>query len=69
MTLELDHINGIYNDNRPENLVPLCPTHHQYMHSRFKNEILDIVEKYLEMWKQDQNHFINTHILNDCSND
>lgn len=41
------HYNEDHNDNRPENLVPLCPTHHQYMHSRFKEEISDTVEKYV----------------------
>ena len=30
------HMNENHNDNRPENLVPLCPTHHQYMHSKHK---------------------------------
>ena len=28
MSLELDHINGIYNDNRIENLRFLCPNRH-----------------------------------------
>jgi hypothetical protein len=42
------HMNEDRNDNRPENLIPLCPTHHQYVHSRFKNEVLDKIEKYIE---------------------
>lgn len=41
------HMNENHNDNRPENLVPLCPTHHQYFHSRYKNEVIDIVTKYV----------------------
>ena len=41
------HLNEDHNDNRPENLVPLCPTHHQYMHSRFKSEIQYIVDDYI----------------------
>jgi len=41
------HYNEIHTDNRPENLVPLCPTHHQYMHSRYKNLILKKVEQYI----------------------
>lgn len=41
------HYNENHHDNRPENLVPLCPTHHQYMHSRYKEEILDIVNDYV----------------------
>jgi len=45
------HMNEDHNDNRIENLVPLCPTHHQYMHSRYKKEILPKVEKYIEEFK------------------
>jgi hypothetical protein len=41
------HMNEDHNDNRPENLVPLCPTHHQYLHSRYRKEIIDIVEDYV----------------------
>lgn len=41
------HLNENHNDNRPENLVPLCPTHHQYMHSRHKEKIIDKVEAYI----------------------
>jgi hypothetical protein len=33
-------------NNSPENLIPLCPTHHQYIHSRFKNEIIGIVDDF-----------------------
>ena len=41
------HVNENHKDNRPENLVPLCPTHHQYVHSRYRNEIQPIIETYL----------------------
>ena len=41
------HVNKQHNDNRPENLVPLCPTHHQYMHSKHKHLIENIVKDYL----------------------
>ena len=42
------HVNHDHHDNRPENLVPLCPTHHQYVHSRFADEVTPIIDKYLE---------------------
>ena len=42
------HMNEDHGDNRPENLVPLCPTHHTYMHSKYKDMILPQVEKYLK---------------------
>jgi len=41
------HVNENHDDNRPENLVPLCPTHHSYMHSRYKIEIQPIIDKYI----------------------
>lgn len=45
------HLNENHDDNRPENLVPLCPTHHLYMHSRFRILIQEIVDKYIrEKW-------------------
>ena len=44
-------MNEDHSDDRIENLVPLCPTHHQYMHSRYKSEILPKVEEYVEKFK------------------
>jgi len=44
------HFNEDHNDNTPENLIPLCPTHHSYMHSRYKGEILHIVEEYIKQF-------------------
>ena len=42
------HLNENHNDNDPKNLIPLCPTHHQYMHSRYKKEIENIVDSYVK---------------------
>lgn len=33
------HFDKNRNNNAPENLIPMCPTHHQYMHSNFKHLI------------------------------
>jgi len=41
------HVNENHEDNRPENLVPLCPTHHQYIHSRFRDQIQSRIDTYL----------------------
>ena len=49
--VSVHHYNENHNDNAPENLIPLCPTHHQYMHSRYKEEILNIVENYVNKFK------------------
>lgn len=42
------HVNEDHDDNRPENLVPLCPTHHQYVHSRYRNEVQPFIDAYLK---------------------
>lgn len=44
------HMNENHKDNRPENLVPLCPTHHQYMHSKHKCLIEHKVLEYIQNW-------------------
>lgn len=46
--VEVHHYNHNHSDNRPENLVPLCPTHHQYLHSRYADEIKNIVDSYVK---------------------
>ncbi len=38
-----------HENNDPQNLVPLCPTHHAYWHSRYRflieNQVVAWVEK------------------------
>lgn len=41
-------------NNNPENLVPLCPTHHTYLHSQHKNLISGEVDNYVENFIADQ---------------
>jgi hypothetical protein len=43
----IHHVNENHRDNDPKNLVPLCPTHHQYMHSKHKILIQEKVDKYI----------------------
>lgn len=31
--VEVHHLDENHSNNQPENLIPLCPTHHQYWHS------------------------------------
>ena len=40
------HYDGNNKNNELNNLIPLCPTHHVYIHSRYKDEIIQIVEEY-----------------------
>jgi 5-methylcytosine-specific restriction endonuclease McrA len=46
--LTVHHVNEDKKDTSPKNLVPLCPTHHQYAHSRYKGEIQHIIDDYVE---------------------
>lgn len=45
--ISIHHYDENHSNNEPNNLVPLCPTHHQYMHSRYKYLIDDIVKDYI----------------------
>lgn len=45
------HLNEDHEDNRPENLIPLCPTHHHYCHSKYKCLVDEEIEKYVINWK------------------
>lgn len=40
------HYDGDNTNNNPENLIPLCPTHHTYWHSRHKHLIEEQVNGY-----------------------
>lgn len=46
------HLDENHDNNDPSNLIPLCPTHHQYWHSKFKYIIEDLVVDYITKWKQ-----------------
>jgi len=42
------HFDENHSNDDPKNIIPLCPTHHCYMHSRFKKEIISKIEDYLK---------------------
>jgi len=46
--LDVHHYDGNRKNNSVENLIPLCPTHHRYMHSPYAHEIESLVKKYIE---------------------
>lgn len=53
--VEVHHYDEDNKNESPENLIPLCPTHHKYWHSRYKYIIAEGVENY-------RNNFIkNNH--------
>ena len=42
------HYDENHYNNDPRNLIPLCPTHHQYVHSRYKDEIICTIDEYIK---------------------
>lgn len=37
-------------NNAPENLIPICPTHHVYFHSRYRNLVEVKIDEYRAEW-------------------
>ena len=50
--ISVHHDDHNHLNDSPDNLIPLCPTHHQYIHSRYSEEVQPIIDKYLKEWKQ-----------------
>jgi HNH endonuclease len=46
------HMDENRSNNEPSNLIPLCPTHHQYWHSRYRRLIENSVYSYISEWKE-----------------
>lgn len=44
--VSVHHYDGDKTNNNRDNLIPLCPTHHQYLHSRHRELIIDKIEEY-----------------------
>lgn len=42
------HYDENHHNNDPANLVPLCPTHHQYVHSSYKHLVIEKVNQYVK---------------------
>jgi len=44
--VEVHHYDKNHENNEPSNLIPLCPTHHRYIGSKFEYLISEQVEEY-----------------------
>ena len=42
------HYDHNHENNDPNNLVPLCPTHHSYVHSRYVVEVQPAIDEYVK---------------------
>lgn len=49
--LDVHHYDGNKFNNEPENLVPICATHHNYVHSEYKDEVIGVVDEYVKKFK------------------
>lgn len=50
--IDVHHLNYEELDHNEENIVPLCPTHHRYIHSHWPEETLAKIAEYLDAWRQ-----------------
>lgn len=51
LIVEVHHYDENHNNNSIDNLIPLCPTHHQYVHSRHKDIVIHKINKYIKEFK------------------
>ena len=45
--VEVHHMDCNKQNNDPSNLIPLCPNHHRMFHSRYRQLVLPLIEKYI----------------------
>lgn len=53
--VEVHHLDENRENNKIDNLVPLCPTHHKYWHSSYKYLIVKEVYEYIDKFKKNNN--------------
>lgn len=46
----IHHIDENKKNNDPKNLIPLCPNHHEMVHSKWKEEVKPYIIKWQEQW-------------------
>jgi len=42
----IHHIDENRKNNKPSNLIPLCPNHHEMVHSKWKHEVLPFINEW-----------------------
>jgi len=48
VVVEVHHLDGDRNNNKWDNLIPLCPTHHAYCHYGHEDLIINKISKYIK---------------------
>lgn len=61
--VSVHHLDENHDNNNPENLIPVCPTHHQYWHSSFRHLVEPTILNYINDWiiRQSQQHRPNSN--------
>ena len=65
--VEVHHVNRDHSDHRPENLAPLCPTHHMYMHGKHSYLIESKVNAYVKKFIDEEYDANQENFLDDYS--
>jgi hypothetical protein len=55
--VDVHHLDENSSNNDVNNLIPLCPTHHRYMHSEYKDLIIDKVLEWKDSISEIENLF------------
>lgn len=50
LIVHVHHLDHNRDNNIPENLIPLCPTHHRYWHSKYRYMVEGKILKYIKEW-------------------
>lgn len=50
--VEVHHYDEDNKNNKPDNLIPLCPTHHQIVHSKYVNDVMDEINFYRNVFQK-----------------
>jgi len=53
LIVSVHHFDCNHENNSPDNLIPLCLTHHKYYHSRYKHLVEEDINKYRDKWIKD----------------
>ena len=48
--VSVHHYDYNHDNNEPKNLIPLCPTHQVYAHSKYKDLVIQKIEEYRNEW-------------------
>lgn len=51
LVVAVHHMDEDHSNVSPENLIPLCPTHHTYWHSKYRHIIESVVVDYIKRFK------------------